>query len=41
MEERGRAKAKGRPNRLVAETAVATSWTGELGASEGKRETSE
>ena len=49
VEERGRAKAKGMPNRLMAEAAAAaaTSWIGELGVSwvdklgvsEGKRET--
>ena len=33
MEERGRAKAKGRPNRLMVEAAVAMSWIGELGVS--------
>ena len=35
MEERGRAKAKGRPNRLMAKVAAAAtaSWIGELGMS--------
>ena len=52
MVERWRAKAKGRPNRLVAEAATAASWIGKLGVSwigwvgelevgEGKRETGE
>ena len=52
VEERGRAKAKGRPNRLVAEATIAASWIGELGMSwigwvgelgvgEGKREMGE
>ena len=52
MEERGRAKAKGRSNQLVAEATTAASWIGELGVSwigwvgelgvgEGKRETGE
>ena len=44
VEERGKAKAKGRPNQLMAEAAAATSWigwVGKLGVSEGKRETGE
>ena len=48
VEERGRAKAKGRPNQLMAEAAAAAtswiselgvSWVDKLGVSEGKRET--
>ena len=31
--ERGRVKAKGRPNRLMAEAVVAASWIDELGVS--------